>query len=150
MSVISCEKARALMEGGFTCAIFNSVGGGEKFDEKMYKSEKRGVAPLLAWLESGEDFHGFSAVDKVVGKAAAFLYVLLGVKNLYAFVLSEEAERVLTTYGIAVEYQEKVPAIRNRTDTGFCPMEQAVWNIDEPKSAHLAILETLEKLQGDK
>ena len=143
MSTITIEKAKSLLEGGFTCAIFEG--------EKVLKSEKRGVAPLLEWLESGlsgKDFYGFSAVDKVVGKAAAFLYVLLGVKELYAFVLSDEAEKVLIAHGIAVGYQEKVPAIRNRTNTGFCPMEQAVWDIDEPNAARLAILQTLEKLRN--
>ena len=147
MSFISEEKARALLDGGFTCAIFNDEGQDDAAREILYKSNQRGVAPLFAWLESGEDFHGFCAVDKVVGKAAAFLYVLLGVKRLYAFVLSSVAESVLSSYGIEVEYQEKVPAIRNRTDTGFCPMEQAVWDIEEPNAARLAILQTLEKLK---
>lgn len=140
MSVVALEKARMFLDGGFTCAIYR--------DEKVYKSQQRGVAPLLEWLESGEDYNGFSAVDKVVGKAAAFLYVLLGVKKLYAFVLSEAAEKVLLSYGISVEYQEKVSAIRNRTNTGFCPMEQAVWDIDEPNMARLAILQTLENLRN--
>lgn len=140
MSIISIAEARALLDGGFTCAIYHG--------ERVHKSQKRGVAPLLEWLENGEDYNGFSAVDKVVGKAAAFLYVLLGVKKLYAFVLSEGAEKVLLSHGIAVEYQEKVPAIRNRTNTGFCPMEQAVWDIDEPNAARLAVLKTLESLRN--
>ena len=134
------EEAAALLEGGFTCAIFK--------DTQVLKSDRRGVAPLLEWLESGKDFHGFTAVDKVVGKAAAFLYVLLGVKAVYTFVLSEEAERVLKKYRIDVIYREKVAAIRNRTNTGFCPMEQAVWNIEDAQAAHEEIVKTLEKLKN--
>ncbi len=133
-------EAAALLEGGFTCAIFKEA--------QVFKSDRRGVAPLLEWFESGEDFRGFTAVDKVVGKAAAFLYVLLGVKTVYAFVISEEAERVLQRYHIGVTYREKVAAIRNRTNTGFCPMEQAVWEIEDPKTARLAILKTLDSFNS--
>ncbi len=141
----ACMKDIALLENlledGYTCAMFKG--------EQMHKSKLRGVKPLLSWLDSGEDFHDFVAVDKVVGKAAAFLYVLLGVKEVYAFVVSEAAESVFKAHGIAVGYGEKVAAIRNRTNTGFCPMEQAVWEIEDAKTARLAILHTLEKLQKE-
>lgn len=130
--------ARAL-RGGFTCAVYNKT--------EVVKSKKRGVAPLVEWLESGKIFCGFSAVDKVVGKAAAYLYVLLGVDKVYALVISEGAAEVFTRFGIAYIYEEKVPAIRNRTDTGFCPMEQAVWDIDKPQTAYEAIKQTLQKLK---
>ncbi len=139
---LSHEEALGFLDGGFTCAIFKG--------EQVYKSQQRGVTPLLEWLEKDADFHDFIAVDKVVGKAAAFLYVLLGVKGVYAFVISEAAEKVLRAHGVDVAYQLKVAAIRNRTNSGFCPMEQAVWNIEEPKTACLAIVKTFENLQKGK
>ena len=128
------------MDSGCTGALYHN--------ETAFCSDKRGVAPLLEWLESGNSFVGFSAADKVVGKAAAFLYVLLGVCNVYALVISEAAKKVLRAHGIGVVYEEKVSAIRNRTNTGFCLMEQSVWGIDDPKTAHSAIIQTLEKLKG--
>lgn len=42
---------------------------------------------------------------------------------------------VLNRYGIRVQYETLVPAVRNRTDTGFCPMETAVLPVDEPEQA---------------
>ena len=63
-------------------------------------STERGVKPLLNWLDRGVDLHGFSAADKVVGKAAAFLYVLLGVKEVYAPVMSESAIYTLAGNGV--------------------------------------------------
>lgn len=134
-------KAKALLQGGYTCALYTET--------QTFTSEKRGVAPLLEWLESGEDFHGFSAADKVVGKAAAFLYVLLGVEQVYALVLSEAAESVFRAYHIPVYYEEKVTAIRNRSNTGFCPMEQAVLGLNDPKEAHEAILKKLQELKKE-
>ena len=87
-------RAKALLKDDVTCAL---VGGG-----RAVTSTQRGVKPLLAWL--GGDHRGFAAADKVVGRAAAFLYVLLGVSSLYAAVLSEPALAVLRAHHIPVEY----------------------------------------------
>lgn len=131
--------ALAYINEGNTCAL---VGEG-----KIFCSKQRGVAPLLAWLESGENCRNMFAADKVVGRAAAFLYVLLGVDEVCALVISESAEKVFQQFGIAYAYNEKVAAIRNRAGDGFCPMEQAVLNIDEPLQALEAIKRRLSELQ---
>ena len=116
--------------------------------DRIRTSTHRGVRPLLDLLATGEDFQGFSAADKVVGKATAFLYVLLGVRAVYARTVSRSAAGVLGQYGITLEYGTMVEAIANRDRTGFCPMESAVRDIDDPREAHRAVLETLKKLQG--
>ena len=133
------ELALSLLQEGNTCAL---VGEG-----RTLCSTKRGVAPLLAWLENEENCQGMFAADKVVGRAAAFLYVLLGVSEVHALVLSESAEEVLLRFKIPYSFEEKVPAIRNRSGDGFCPMEQAVLEIDEPNDALLAIKKRLAELQ---
>jgi len=81
-----------------------------------------------------------------VGKAAAFLYVLLGVKEIYAHIISIPALEVLGRYNIRTEYGEAVDSVRNRTNTGFCPMETAVMEIDEPNKALEAVREKLKQL----
>ena len=45
---------------------------------------------------------GFAAADRVVGRAAAFLYVLLGAGEIYAGVMSDTAADVLERFGVAV------------------------------------------------
>ena len=122
------KKAKSLLSGGVTCALCKG--------ERVYLTKERGVKPLLSWLKSGEDFSSFSAADKVVGKAAAFLYVLMKVECVYAGVISAPALQTLHAFGIRTEYGKQVPAICNRTDTGFCPMETAVWEIDDPNKAY--------------
>ena len=68
------EKARSLLEReNYTCVICHG--------EDVITDRRRGVRPLLELLESGKDLHGYSAADRVVGKAAAFLYCLLGVND---------------------------------------------------------------------
>ena len=129
-----------LREGGYTCVLCR--------EDTLLTATERGVAPLLTFLESEHELHGFSAADRVVGKAAAFLYVLLGVDALYAEVLSKPAKDVLAQYGILVEYGTLVESIRNRAGDGFCPMEQAVWSITNPADALTAILEKRRALRG--
>ena len=131
--------ALSLLDEGCTCAMIKG--------ETLLRSTRRGVAPLLEWLQSGADCRGAFAADKVVGKAAAYLYVLLNVREVYAKVLSEAAEEVFLRFGIPYTYESRVAAIRNRDGTGFCPMEQAVWDTKEPQKAYEQILQKLEELK---
>lgn len=102
----------------------------------------RGVQPLLACLDAALPLKGFAAADRIVGRAAAFLYLLLGVRAVYAPVMSEGAAALLTQHGIIAQYGETVLAIRNRTHTGLCPMETAVAGLDDPAGALAAIRRT--------
>ena len=128
-----------LLAGQYTCVLCK--------DAEILTDIRRGVKPLLDLLD--RDLAGFCAADKVVGKAAALLYQLFGISELYAGVISEPAIRVLRDAGISVFYEQKVPAIRNRTDTGFCPMETAVWDIDDPTLAPEILRTTLAQLTNN-
>lgn len=135
------ERAKELLHsGGYTCVLCK--------DERSYHSSLRGVKPLLDFLESGVDFNGFSAADRVVGAGAAFLYVLLGVKNVWAKVLSNDAQRILSENGINVLCEKSVPYIVNRTSDGRCPIESCVIGISDPHLALKAIREKLAELNG--
>lgn len=129
-----------LLDGGFTCVLTDG--------SRTYTSTQRGVRPLLELLESGTDCTGFYAADKVVGKATALLYCLLKVRAVHALVISERALTVLEHHGIAITFDQKVPQIRNRTNTGPCPMEQATEQIVDPRDAPAAIRSKLRELAG--
>lgn len=116
-----------LKSGAYTCVLCEG--------DTIYTSTERGVKPLLDWLDNGIDLKGFSAADKVVGKAAAFLYVLLGVKEVYSPVMSESAFYTFERNGIQPYCDKSVKNIINRAGTGFCPMEEAVMDVTEPKEA---------------
>lgn len=135
------ERAKAyLIKEGCTCVLCRG--------EALYSSCHRGVRPLLEFLDSPEDFSGFCAADKVVGKATAFLYCLLGVRAVHAQVLSEAAAGVFAERGIHYTCDQQVEAIRNRAGTGPCPMEHATKDAEDPVQALAAIRETLQKLQS--
>ncbi len=119
------ERAKTLLsDNNYTCVLCKN--------DKIITSTKRGVKPLVELVDSSENLNGFSAADKIVGKAAALLYVLLGVKEVYAQVLSRAGAEVFSKYKIACEYGELTENIINRNGDGICPMEKAVQEIDDP------------------
>lgn len=133
------KKAKEiLVTGGHTCVLC--------LGEQIITSDRRGVAPLMELWEQRKDLTGFSAADKVVGKATALLYCLLQVKAVHGMVISRPALVVFREHGVAVTYDKLVDAIRNRTNTGFCPMETATKDISNPKDAPEAIRIALSKL----
>ena len=126
------EQARKILtEGGYTCVLCQA--------DSIHTATARGVRPLLDWLDSGLDLTGFSAADKVVGRATAFLYVLLGVQKVHALVMSTPAKEALLANGITASCDREVPGIINRRGDGPCPFEDAVLQITDPKDALTAI-----------
>ena len=137
------EKAKKLLEdGGYTCVLTDG--------ETVWTHSARGVAPLLPYVREGRILSAFCAADKVVGRAAAFLYVQMKIGGLYAEVLSEPAKEILDRYGIPTEYGVLVEAIQNRTGDGFCPMETATRGIQDPIEAIGAIEAKLTELRAGK
>ena len=134
------QKARHFLDSGdYTCVVC--------MDDTLYTTTQRGVAPLLNWLDAGIDLTGFSAADRVVGRGAAFLYCLLGVKEVHARVMSHPAAEVLQTYGITASADTFVEGIINRSGTGPCPFEAAVMDIQEADKALIAIRSKRRQMQ---
>ena len=95
-----------------------------------------GIKPLIDKLN--EDLYYFNdleVADKIVGKAAAMLFSLSGVKKVYANILSLAGQKILEENNIEYEYGELVDYIINRKGDGMCPMEMTVKEIDDPKEA---------------
>lgn len=135
-------KAKALLAKGHTCVLCKG--------EDTVFSDKAGIAPMLGFLAEGLELKGYSAADKIVGKAAAFLFVLAGVKTLHANVLSKEALPVLNEHDVTVTYDQLVEGIINREGTGSCPMELTVREFSDPTQAHAALVKKIAELRRGK
>ncbi len=132
------QNAKAQLAGDITCAICKG--------EAVYTTTFRGVKPLVSWLDEGIDAAGGSAADRVVGRATAWLYSLLGVRAVYAHVMSTPAIQVLEAAGIAHSCGKEVPGIINRRGDGPCPFEDAVMEIHDPRQAEQAIRARMQEL----
>lgn len=122
------ERAKELLAGDITCALV--------LDETEYTSTKPGIAPMMGFISDGVNLNGFAVADRIVGKAAANLFVLAGITQVYAKVLSKPALEFLNEKKVSVSYGELVESIINRAGTGLCPMEQTVIDVTDPADAY--------------
>lgn len=94
---------------------------------------RRGIADLFITLKNEpETLRKAIVADKVVGKAAAALMVLGGVRQVYADTISTPALTLLRANGITVDFAVETDHIINRAGTGWCPMEQLSRDEDNP------------------
>ncbi len=137
--MVDLDNAKhTLKNGSYTCVLCK--------ENQNYTSNLRGVKSLVLWLKSDIDFKNFSAADKVIGKATAFLYVLLKVKSVFASVISKPALEVLKINNISVSYETLAENIINRKGDGICPFEEAVLNVATPETAYKVILNKMQEL----
>ena len=114
---------------------------------KSITSQKKGISPMMEYIEKGIDLNGFSVADVVVGKAVALLFVKAKIVSVFSKVISESALAVLKNYNIPVEYETLVPYIINRKKDGMCPMEKTVINENNPEIAYNLLKEKLKELK---
>ena len=119
-------------------------------NESIYKSSEKGIKPLLQLLNSGKNYLNYSAADKIVGKAAAMLYKLLNINDIYGEVMSISAINFLEQNNINFKYKIKTKEIINRKGTGICPMEETVLNIENPTEAKKLLENKLKELINKK
>ena len=116
--------------------------------DNVLTSTQTGIRPLLEWIDEKQDTRDGAAADKIVGKAAALLYVFMGVRAVYAEVLSAGGLRTLQAHGIRAEYGTLTDYIVNRAGTGMCPMEETVQTVSDPAEALAALRATAARLRA--
>ncbi|MDE7182051.1 MAG: DUF1893 domain-containing protein, partial [Clostridia bacterium] len=94
------------------------------------------------------DLAGYSVADKVVGKAAAMLFVKCGIKQVFAKTLSKNGKKILERFGIPYEYETLTEKIINRDGTDICPMEKTVLNIEDVEEGYTALKNKLKQLSA--
>jgi zinc transport system ATP-binding protein len=100
--------------------------------EVIFSSEKHWLHPLFElenfFSQSGRDPARTCLVDRVTGRAAAFLVVRLGIRGLRTLVLSRRAIPVLERYGVHYRCREE-------TDRVLCATEDLLADTQDPEAA---------------
>ena len=134
MDATDLDLARALLIANKDATLVAVRG------DEIVVCRDRGVKPLLKMVAEGRSLKGFSVADKVVGKAPALLYAVLGPEAVFSHVMSWTGRAVLLAAGIFVSHDVLVPHISNRAKSAQCPMDESVTNIWEPYEA-VSVLE---------
>lgn len=137
------ENRRAikrLYAEGCSCVVRNG--------EIVRSFHQRGVSDLWRLLHEEPDvLRGAFVADKVVGKGAAALMAVGGVRRLYARTVSRPALELLAAAGIPVEYETVAEHIINRAGTGICPVEQLCADARTPEECLPRIGEFIRRMK---
>ena len=135
------ELINLLHTGGYSGVIAN--------EGKIRTFTQRGVADLYDLLTREPEFlKGALIADKVVGKGAAALMILGGIKELYTDVVSSNAMDLFQTSDVKVDFVQEVPFIWNRDHTGWCPVETMCSEEDSAEAILQLIRGFLERIKN--
>lgn len=100
------------------------------------------IFELEAYLERSQAISGITygdlrVRDKVIGRAAALLFIRLGVKRVETPLISELAIEVLHHHGCAYHADQIIPSIQCRTETLLA-------KVFDPVEAHSIIMARIE------
>ena len=110
---------------------------------------KPGVRDLEYLLDHDpEMLHGATIADKVIGKAAAAMVVVGGVKELYAEVMSKRAIPFLEEAGIAYTYGTLVDTIKEEGDR--CQLEKITAPASTPEETVALLRAHFEKKKRER
>ncbi|MDZ7725007.1 MAG: DUF1893 domain-containing protein [candidate division KSB1 bacterium] len=107
----------------------------EKDEKIIFQSFDGMLKPLYQCLnEHAEDMQGATVIDKVVGRAAAYLCIMGQVEKVITPLASDTAKQVLHENNITLYASEVIPYIINRDKTGMCPMEKLAIESKSPEA----------------
>jgi predicted aldo/keto reductase-like oxidoreductase len=110
---------RQLDENNYSCIIKNN--------DVTQSFTQRGVFDLHDLVaKKDEILKGGYIADKIVGKGAASMMIIGGIKAVRTHVISQNALNLLKEHNVIVHYDTVVETINNRTNTGICPVETRV------------------------
>ena len=135
------SEARRLLEAtpGVVLALVGADGSVSTYSQK-------GVADLFYLLNiEPARLRGASVADKVIGKGAAALMALGGVKEVWAGVISRPALELLEQAGIPVSFGTLTEGIINRMGTGPCPVESLCASARTPEQCLPLITDFIEQ-----
>ena len=103
-------------------------------DSVLTTHDNRGIHDLLQLVsDQPERLQGAIVADKLVGRAAAAIMAVGGVRELHTNLISTPARELLEKAGIRVFAREEVPAILNRDRSGMCPMDTRIADAETPE-----------------
>ena len=121
------EALKLINSGKISCVVINN-------GSIVHTADGRGVSPLLkAYANEPDILKNAYVADKIIGKAAAMILVLGGVKQAYGVIMSAAGRAYLERHGITAGFGRCVDVISNRDRNGICPIEKSVMDIEDPE-----------------
>ena len=118
-------------------------------DDAILCYDGRGISDLIYLLDNKVDFLRDARVaDKVVGKAAAGLMLVAGVREIYAELISTPAIQLIKSSEVKLSFLDEVNHIINFSGTDWCPLERLCYSLTTPEEIYSAIKDFICKRKG--
>ena len=122
-----------------------------KNGEVLYSTKSHRISGFLDAIDKcGTKLEGAFLADRVAGKAIALLCVYAKIKEVYASVLSRQAQVIFKQNKISAHWNELVENVLDSSKTGMCPFEKAAAEISDPQKAYKTFKKLLENLKACK
>ncbi|MBP5402437.1 MAG: DUF1893 domain-containing protein [Treponema sp.] len=95
-------------------------------DDDIITCSERGLINLVELIESQKDYSEYSICDKVCGRASAFLYVLLGLKEVHAVKMAKLAVQILDRAEIEFSFETSIDTVLDEKMEAVDKFETAV------------------------
>ncbi|WP_416182183.1 ECF transporter S component [Acidaminococcus timonensis] len=142
METLIQEQMEQILHHGQSIALI-------KNHNVIFTDRSRGVMPLLKLLDKQPELlRDALVVDKIIGKAAAMLLTLGGVKEIHTYMLSQNGRAFLERHHIPVTAQCDIDMIQNRQKDGICPFEKSVLDTEDLEEAHARLKATARRLMA--
>jgi hypothetical protein len=103
----------------------------------LFETESHGLGDLVEAINQLQSsIKGSSVADKIVGRAAALLFVYSGVSAVFAATISDGGIAILDNNNVFHEFEKRVPRILNLKKTDVCPFEKLVADLSSPEEAY--------------
>lgn len=113
------EKAKKLFENNnLTFALVSN--------DKTITSQKKGLQELILLAQNEDAFFEWSICDKICGRAAAFLFVFMGLKEVHAKKMTKLAIQILDRAEIEFSYDELIDTVLDENMKELDRFEKAV------------------------
>lgn len=142
IEALIAEAVQEIKSGSCSCILIRN-------DQIVHRGHGPGVQPLLELMETSEDralLENAFVVDKIIGKAAAMIFVLGNIAGAYGITISINGKKYLEKHGKDCRSERCVDAISDRTGQGICPIERSVLEIDDPQEGYQVIAATRKAL----
>lgn len=103
----------------------------------LFETESHGLGDLVEAINQLQSsMQGSSVADRIVGRAAALLFVYSGVSAVFAATISDGGIAILDNNNVFHEFEKRVPRILNLKKTDVCPFEKLVAELSSPEEAY--------------
>ena len=119
-----------------------------KDNRVLFQTDSHRISGFIRAIDTlGKGLNGASVADRVAGKALALLCIYAGIREVYAEVLSKQAQALFQENKLSCQYGQLVDNVLDLNKTGVCPFEKAASEISDPKDSYSLFKALLEKMK---